>query len=164
MDVCIRKAVADDLDRIMDIFDEARSFMARSGNPTQWGDGYPTRGLVGSDIKSGHCYVCCTGEGSVVATFCVFASPEPNYATLYGGHWIDDGRYHVIHRIASDGSIGGVGRYCMEWCVSKFDNLRIDTHEDNAPMRKIIDDFGFKKCGRILMPDGSWRIAYQRVE
>ena len=39
----IRKAEKADLDKIMDIYDTARAFMRKSGNPTQWAGGYPPR-------------------------------------------------------------------------------------------------------------------------
>ncbi len=34
----IRKSRQQDIDRIMEIYDFARDFMARHGNPNQWGE------------------------------------------------------------------------------------------------------------------------------
>lgn len=44
----IRKAQPADLDRIMEIYRAAKLFMDRTGNPTQWVDGYPRRGVGGT--------------------------------------------------------------------------------------------------------------------
>ena len=41
MSVQIRLARMEDLDRLMEIFDHARSFMKATGNPSQWINGYP---------------------------------------------------------------------------------------------------------------------------
>ena len=38
----IRKAKLADLPRMMEIYAEARAYMRRNGNPTQWANGYPS--------------------------------------------------------------------------------------------------------------------------
>ena len=49
----IRKAAEADLDEILEIYSQARRFMAKNGNPSQWGDVYPPRKLVEADIAEG---------------------------------------------------------------------------------------------------------------
>jgi hypothetical protein len=51
MNLQIRKATLDDLDRLMEIFEEARRFMCRTGNPNQWINGYPQRELIQEEIS-----------------------------------------------------------------------------------------------------------------
>lgn len=75
MNLQIRKATLDDLDRLMEIFEEARRFMCRTGNPNQWINGYPQRELIQEEIEASHCYVCVTKDGRAVATFCFFRDP-----------------------------------------------------------------------------------------
>ena len=58
----IRKTTVSDLDRVMEIYDIARDFMAKNGNPTQWGDGYPVRALIEEDIERGESYVFVEGD------------------------------------------------------------------------------------------------------
>ena len=43
----IRPSQLSDLDRLMEIFDHARKFMASVGNGNQWINGYPQRELIG---------------------------------------------------------------------------------------------------------------------
>lgn len=54
----IRKTTINDLDTVMKIYARARSFMADTGNPTQWKDSYPSEELIRKDILDGVSYVC----------------------------------------------------------------------------------------------------------
>ncbi|MFR2460126.1 MAG: GNAT family N-acetyltransferase, partial [Christensenellales bacterium] len=56
--VTVRPAQQGDLDAIMAIYASARKYMAANGNPTQWGNGYPARELLESDIEKHQLYVC----------------------------------------------------------------------------------------------------------
>ena len=86
MNLQIRKATLDDLDRLMEIFEEARRFMCRTGNPNQWINGYPQRELIQEEIEASHCYVCVTEDGRAVATFCFIQGPDPTYARIETGN------------------------------------------------------------------------------
>lgn len=161
--VFIRPALQEDLGRIMDIFALAREFMAASGNPGQWVGGYPYRELMSEMIGQGCCYVCESPEGRIAATFCLVPGPDPTYREIYDGAWLDDAPYHVIHRLASDGSIKGIGRICIDWCLARTPSLRLDTHADNRIMQSLAADCGFVVCGTIYTDSGSPRIAYQHL-
>ena len=50
----IRKSTMDDLDILLHLYENARTFMSSHGNPVQWGTTYPEKELIISDIKSGH--------------------------------------------------------------------------------------------------------------
>ena len=162
MEITIRVASVDDLDEIMQVFAKAKKFMRKSGNLTQWTGSYPQRDLVESNISSGHCFVCIDTTGKIVGTFSMFPSPDPTYEIIYDGKWLNDKPYHVIHRLASDGSVRGIGKLCMDWCVRRCGDLRVDTHADNRVMQALVERCGFVKCGIIHTDDGSPRIAYQR--
>lgn len=164
MGITIRKASAGDLDRIMEIFAFARKFMIATGNPNQWIDGYPQREFIAGEIERGHCHVCVTPEQRVVATFCLVPSPDPTYKEIYNGRWLNDKPYHVIHRLASDGSVKGIGKMCIDRCIDQCDDLRMDTHEDNRVMQSLAERCGFVRCGIIYVANGTPRIAYQRVK
>lgn len=158
----IRKAASGDLDCLMEIFEKARRFMAGTGNPGQWVNGYPQRELMAGEIDASHCYVCVAGNGRVVATFCFIPGPDPTYSYIEDGAWLDNRPYYVIHRLASDGSCKGVADFCFDWCARQYPCLRADTHADNKVMQHILEKNGFVRCGIIYLKNGSPRIAYQK--
>ena len=159
----IRPATFTDLDRLMEIFEAARRFMESTGNPNQWINGYPQRALIAEEISQEHCYVCQDEEGKTIGTFCFVPSPDPNYACIEDGAWLNDAPYHVIHRLASDGSEKGIFKACIDWCALQDTNLRADTHADNKVMQHLLEKNGFIRCGIIYVSNGTPRIAYQQV-
>lgn len=158
----IRKAKIEEIDEIMGIYGSAREFMAQNGNGSQWVNNYPQKEIVLKDLNDGNLYVC-TDKEKIAAVFCFFVAPDPTYGFIYGGKWLNDEEYGVIHRIAVAIHGKGVASYCIQWCFEQFNNLRIDTHKNNIPMQKTILKNGFKYCGIIVRPDGTERLAYQRV-
>lgn len=157
----IRLALREDLDRIMEIYDIARQFMRREGNATQWSGGYPQRELLEADIVRRKLFVVTSGE-RIRGVFYFSMGPDPTYGRIEDGDWHCDAPYGVIHRIASDGS-GGIFPAAMEFCLTQCSYLRIDTHHDNLPMQHVVQKHGFRRCGIIFLPDGSPRIAYDRI-
>ena len=156
----IRKAEIDDLDDIMEIYRIAQDFMIKSGNPNQWGHTYPSRNLIEDDISNGVCHLVCDDDGPHGA-FALFSGDEPTYRYIENGRWLNDDEYLTIHRIASDGKVRGIFRCAIDYCKSITGNIRIDTHESNAVMQRLIEKNGFEKCGIIYVRDGTPRIAYQ---
>ena len=96
----IRPATKADLPEMMQIFAEARQFMAQTGNPTQWPPTYPSAEILRADLAAGRSYVC-EEDGAMVATFCFGIFDDPTYAEIYYGAWLRDAPYGVIHRIAT---------------------------------------------------------------
>ena len=96
--------------------------------------------------------------------FAFLPSPEPTYAKIYEGDWLDDERpYHVVHRIASYPDVHGIFSCIMDYCFSHDPNIRIDTHRDNRIMQHNILKHGFTYCGIIYLLSGDERLAYQKV-
>ena len=159
----IREARQADVDGILTVFDAARQIMRASGNTRQWSDSYPNAEAVRTDMEKDGAIVM-EDDGSIVAYFAFLPSPEPTYSYIEGGAWLDDTKpYHVIHRIASLPEAHGVFRDMIAWCAEREDNLRIDTHRDNAIMQRLIGLHGFKYCGVIYLASGDERLAYQRI-
>lgn len=155
----IRRAVEEDVKAIMKIYEYARKFMIESGNPTQWSPAYPNVDVVERDIVNGNCYVC-TEKETMVGTFAFIIGEEPTYHTIEQGNWHCDMPYGTIHRLAGSGQVKGVSKACLDFCKSKTDYLRIDTHADNVPMQAVVLKNGFKKCGIIHVANGDPRIAF----
>ena len=153
-----------DAEGIMQVFAAAKAIMVSTGNVNQWREGYPSLEVVESDIERNGSYVIEQG-GRIVAYFAFLASPDPTYATIYDGKWLDDTLpYHVIHRIASYPEVHGIFDSIIDFCSATEPNLRIDTHKDNHIMQHVIEKHGFTYCGIIHIVTGDERLAYQRVE
>lgn len=164
----IRNATEQDLDRIMEIYESARRFMAEHGNPDQWGaTNWPPEALIRKDISDGNSYVCLNDTDHVIGTFffTLGADIEPTYRKITEGRWLDDSPYGVVHRIASDGSEKGVGAFCIGWAYDQCGHLRIDTHNDNTVMQNLVRKLGFVHCGTIhVEEDNAPRLAYEKSE
>ena len=56
---------------------------------------------------------------------------------------------------------------CEKAAVDGMVSVRIDTHADNAPMRRAVEKFGFVPCGDITLTEGpeagAPRIAFEKV-
>lgn len=156
----IRPAEEKDLSRIMEIYHSAQDFMIRSGNPAQWGHAYPTKEIVKADILKGQSFLL-YGEDRIHGVFVLQTGKEPTYQIIENGAWLNDEPYITIHRVAGDGEVTGILHCVMEYCRRFSDNIRIDTHEKNFPMRRAIGREGFELCGVVFVRDGSPRIAYQ---
>jgi predicted GNAT family N-acyltransferase len=87
---------------------------------------------------------------------------DPTYVKIYDGEWLDDREYAVVHRIASAGTVKGVGSFCMQWAYEQFPNVKIDTHENNYVMQNMLKKNGFIHCGTIYLEDGQPRLAFQK--
>lgn len=158
--ITIRKSTVEDVPAIQRIFAFARKFMAETGNPSQWADGYPSEELLQDDVSSGDSYVVVKGN-DVVATFVLRGGNDPTYDVVYEGAWQNDMPYATIHRIASNGQVKGILHLAMEYALWNYDSIRIDTHRDNRVMQSAIRKEGFVYCGIIRCWNGSERLAYQ---
>lgn len=165
----IRPASKEDLTRVMAVLAAAKGIMRAAGNTAQWLGGYPSEKDILADIARGEGYVVLDGDMDedprIVGYFAFIASPEPTYARIDGGAWLDDSLpYHVLHRIGSYPEVHGVFRAIMDWCFRQDGNIRIDTHRDNHIMQHCIAKYGFSYCGIIYLASGDERLAYQRLE
>lgn len=158
----IRKTGLEDLDAAMAIYAAARAFMADSGNPHQWTNGYPSRETVLGDIETGKSHVCVEGD-EILGVFYFAQEDEPVYHRILEGAWLDDRPYGVVHRIAVAGPGKGIVSFCLGWCLDRCGSLRIDTHRDNAPMRKALLKNGFHYCGLVYYGETEERLAFQRL-
>ena len=157
----VRKTAIFDLNEVCRIYADARDFMRESGNPNQWKDIHPAREIIERDIQAGLSYVCvCDGE--IAAVFFFSTEREPTYGKIDGA-WVNDEPYGVVHRIARARNAAGAGAFCIGWCLEQCRNLRIDTHRDNVPMRRLLDKMGFSYCGFIWLENGEERLAFQKL-
>lgn len=158
-DITFRKATVADLSEVEKIYEGARAFMRRTGNPTQWAGGYPDRATILSDIEKGQLYLA-VGDG-IESVFAYIPGDDPTYSYIEG-EWPDSLPYSAVHRVASAGKRRGMIKLIMDYCFETSDRIRIDTHEDNLVMQKALESYGFTRCGIIYLENGDPRIAYQK--
>jgi RimJ/RimL family protein N-acetyltransferase len=162
----IRRATRADLPRINRVYDIARNFMEQGGNPLQWSGGYPWPDLLDRDIEQKQLFVL-SADGVIRGVFAFILGVDPTYVEIEGGAWLNGEPYGTIHRIASDGQRPGVFKACLEFCLERTANIRIDTHADNTHMQAVLAKNGFIQCGVIYVRDGvsdrSPRLAYQYI-
>lgn len=160
----IRRIQQEDFDRVMEIYEYAREFMAAHGNPNQWGPTkWPSAERIQQDIEEGTGFVVENG-GRVIAHFGFVWGPDPTYLNIEDGEWLDDSQYAVVHRMAGDGSVRGIGKFILDWAYEKSGgHLRIDTHGDNTVMQNLMAKEGFIPCGTIYVEEDDFpRIAYEK--
>lgn len=159
----IRLSTPDDLPIVMDMIAHSRSIMRSNGNNSQW-DNYPTTETILDDIA--HCsqYIIEDTHGSPVGCFTLINTPEPTYATIYDGSWMDDTTpYHTLHRLACTHGVHGIARQAFEWSEQQSASIRVDTHSDNHIMLHIIQKLGYTYCGIVRMTDNTPRQAFQKM-
>ena len=156
-----------DLTEIMSIIDEAKKFL-KNNKVDQWQNGYPNKEVILNDINKNESYVI-ENNGEVIGTTALSFAGEKNYDKIYEGKWISNGPYAVIHRIAVSKVKGlkNIGTEILkkseELCIANgINNIKIDTHEDNIPMQKLLLKNNYKYCGVIYLEDGNKRIAFEK--
>ncbi len=161
----IRKTTAADFDRLLEIYAGARRLQRDTGNLNQWLI-HPPLCRLEQDLKEGIGYVICE-NGKIVGTFAFILGEDETYKVI-DGKWLNDEPYGTIHRIAGDGIHKGIVKTAVEFGLTLTDNIRIDTHPDNAPMQALLPKLGFKFTGKIYISDDfgthSERDAFQLVK
>ncbi len=167
----IRRSTLHDLDEIVPILEEARRTIAALGID-QWQNGYPERIDIEDDIARSRSYVL-VRDGAVIGTFALIEDGEPLYDRIENGSWMTGNRregYNAVHRVAIAVSARGSGasselmRFVFDMTrMSGKSSVRIDTHEGNRVMRRMLEKHGFRACGTTYIETGEPRIAYERL-
>ncbi len=154
----VRKAGMSDLPVLLDLYEAARQFMHTHGNPDQWNDGHPCACDLIPDIEQKILYVV-EEDAKIQAAFVYFEGTDPTYVKI-DGQWLNDRPYGVGHKVASSRKAKGLGHVMIQYLKDHSEYVRMDTHQDNLPMRRLLEKEGFSHCGTIYLKDGSPRMAY----
>ena len=171
----IRPTEHNDLDAVMSIIEEARRTIAALGID-QWQNGSPNRAMIEEDISLGQGRAV-TLNGEIVGTFALILDGEPTYDIVEEGAWSLPDRtetgewsYLAIHRVAISVASRGTGvstaiiRYAEDTARAHGRAaLRIDTHEGNVVMRRMLEKHGFICRGVIHLENGDPRVAYEKL-
>ena len=165
----VRPASKADIGDILGCVRRIKHEYFEANNIDQWGEGYPSREIFAADVEKKALYVMHMGE--VLIGFGSFiAGADPTYAEIEGA-WLTEGdNYLVVHRLGINPDWHGMGmgtalmgladKICE---VKKIASIRVDTHEDNISMQKLLEKCGFTKCGVIRLENGDPRLAYEKV-
>jgi len=163
-----RRAVKTDINNIMNIIKQAQAYFKEQGI-NQWQDNYPNNETISHDIDDKNSYVLIK-DNNIVATAAVSFDGEKTYEAIYEGEWISGNEYAVIHRIAVDSTYKGLGlssqiiKNVEQLCLNKgIYSIKVDTHEENISMQKLLEKNKFKYCGIIYLEDRSKRIAFEKI-
>ncbi|MCM1355682.1 MAG: GNAT family N-acetyltransferase [Staphylococcus sp.] len=168
MEYRLRRAIREDLGRIMEIMGHAKAQMAREGS-RQWDESYPAPENILTDIAAGNGYVLTGPDDIPVAYGAIIFKGEPAYAAI-DGCWLTEGEpYVVLHRLAVAEEAKGRGvasqffdetaRLAAERGAESF---RVDTNYDNHRMLHLMVKLGFTYCGEVTYGRGS-RKAFEKV-
>ena len=155
----IRNATQADIQGVLKIYETARSYMKDTGNPHQWADFYPPTDLVMRDLEGGNLFVMEDGA-ELCGVFAFFPEGDAIYDTI-NGEWLNSLPHAAIHRVASAGTRKGILAACVEYCLTRANNLKIDTYKDNAVMQHQLKKCGFVPCGTVCVPSLGEFIAFQ---
>lgn len=165
----ILPARAEDLDALFPIYQTAVRTIGALGID-QWQNGYPTREILLEDIAKGELFRI-EIDGRTAGGFALLLHRDPTYDRIRGA-WRtgDDGAYAAVHRVTVDPEFRGrdLPAWLYAFCEERareggLCSLRIDTHEGNVVMRRSLEKCGFLHVGEISLPDGSPRVAYEKV-
>lgn len=164
----LRKSNLDDIDTLSKMAENAKLFMKKN-NLAQWNENYPSSIDFIEQAKQNTGYCILTDSNEIVAYFSLKFGVEKNYLKTYEGKFKYDKPYATIHTAMVDGSFRSMGysKYIFKFSYKlAIENsiyyLRIDTHKDNIPMRKSIENNGFSYSAVIKVEDGTDRLAFEK--
>ena len=167
-----RRGRQEDIPDILSVVESARGFL-RSQGLNQWQSGYPTSDIFEEDIKRGFCWVFEEDE-KIISVMAIVTEPDPSYACIDGAWLTGDVPYTAVHRVAISSECRGSG---VSWHMFELaqdlsvgwgrGSIRIDTHPENIPMRRLLEKSGFVLCGSIRLvggqEEGALRLAFEKV-
>lgn len=150
----IRLVLIDDIDRVMEIIQDAKTLLKASS--LQWQNGYPEKSDLINDINNKFLYGLYV-DNILVGIEAIIKGKDNNYIKI-DGRWINDTSDNdlVVHRVAAKKEYyhQKVGDKLIKYAIEKskkegITSLKIDTHKANIPMQKLCLNNGFKYCGII---------------
>jgi GNAT superfamily N-acetyltransferase len=162
-----RLAEKSDLDKIMEIIEEAKDYLKTLGID-QWQNGYPNEEKILSDIENRAFFVL--EEEEIMGITFIGITKDPTYDKIYQGEWLSNGDYGVIHRMAVGGKYRKTGtasllmKYTEEHLRSRnIKSIKVDTHRGNTTMHNFLLKNAYVQCGVIYLEDGNERLAYEKL-
>jgi GNAT superfamily N-acetyltransferase len=147
--------------------DGCRKQMATHGSG-QWQGKEPSLKTIENDIFHQRFYLLF--ENNQPCGGASLMSHEPGYDDLLEGRWLNQDPYRVIHRFFIAPSFQGqqlskILLNQIEQRVKKqqINNIRIDTHALNLPMRGLLTRQQYLEVGKAWLPQAGERLVYHKV-
>jgi GNAT superfamily N-acetyltransferase len=97
-------------------------------------------------------------------------SHEPGYDRLLEGQWLNQDSYMVIHRFFIAPSFQGqhlskilLNQLEQRVKQQQINNIRLDTHTLNLPMRGLLSRQEYLEVGKAWLPQAGERLVYHKV-
>ena len=154
---------------MMQIVQHAQHYLASLGID-QWQNGYPNEKVLINDINNNESYLVLDEEHQIQAIAMFTTRTEPTYANI-NGNWLTESTatYGVIHRMAvrNTSRSTGLAQFIFRQFEQKLkeyniNSMRIDTHQDNKGMQRLLNKLGYVYCGIIYLEDGNKRLAFEK--
>lgn len=163
-----RLAKSDDKSQLDKIYEDG-SKKLKSEGINQWqGVDKPNTYNLENLINDKVIYVL-EDDNKIVSTALIFNYDE-DYENNLDGIWNLDGSYISIHRVGtiSNKRNKGYGRKILEFCEeyareNNFKSIRIDTHEDNKSMQRLLKSLGYNNCGIVYLDGRKKRLAFDKI-
>ena len=155
--ILFRQAKAQDVAVCLQIVDEARNNMMAEGKQ-QWDEHYPTRAIIEQDIAVHKAYLLAEGD-AILAYGVLDLQGEAAYLQPTA-HWLTEGKYGVIHRLA----IALQAHECETLCRAQgIYSIKVDTHFDNHAMLHLLQAMGYQACGSVSYGPRGNRLAFEKT-
>lgn len=160
-----RKANYNDIEAINKIYEDASKSLAEN-EVDQWQDELKPKIKNKEAIKN----IYLLTENEEILSTGLILDYDKDYANIYDGFWLSNGKYYVVHKFATNIKIrrkGYASIFLQEVEKLAIKNsifsIKIDTHEDNYLMQKLLAKNGYKKCGMVILEGSGKRLAYEKL-
>ena len=154
-------------DWILQQIDGCRRQMASHGSG-QWQGKEPSLATIEEDIFLQRYYLLF--ENQQPCGGAAIMSEEPSYEFLLEGQWLNQDSYMVIHRFFIAPAYQGrhlskilLNQLELQVQHHQINNIRIDTHELNRPMRGLLMQQQYKEVGKAWLSQAGERLVYHKV-
>ncbi|MBU5669436.1 GNAT family N-acetyltransferase [Peptoniphilus sp. MSJ-1] len=163
-----RLAKPEDKSQIDEIYEDGSNKLRKEGINQWQGVDKPNTDNLEQLIKDKIIYVV-EDENKIVSTALIY-NYDIDYESNLDGDWVSDGPYISIHRVGtiSTERNKGYGRKILELCENyakenNFDSIRIDTHEMNTSMQRLLKSLDYNHCGFVYLGGINKRIAFEKI-
>ena len=167
MDIAYRKAVRDDLEKILDLTVKATEEMERNGIH-QWDSIYPCAEDFTDDIESGSSYVG-TADGKIVVVYAVNSECDEQYANACWQYTGDD--FIVIHRlcVSPDFQNHGIAKATLRHIEREASSagkraVRLDVFSENPYAVRLYSNNGYHRTGTARWRKGLFLLMEKLLE